>query len=154
MGQGIRFAQRRNHEQDWEDNHICALDKCIDGEWTVVQAEPRGITNDKLLTEIAVGGTFKIIPLPASVDREKFLEYQRSKVGLSYGYLTLLSIAGNMFLPESVHFRWKASLVCSGLVATGLMFGGFSPTEKVADIYDITPAQVARMCYGDVKESA
>ncbi len=150
IGRSIQFAQRKNGEVDWYRNHVGVLDSpTVDGNWYVIQAEPRGVTNNKLLTEIAVGGTYEVATLPSTVNREKFLELSRSQVGRFYGYLSILSIAGNMFLPEKFHFRWSDSVCCSGLVALGLLYGGFPPMAAVEDIYDITPAQVKRLVTGN-----
>lgn len=143
VGKAIRFAQRRSGEVDWERNHVAALDApTADGGWTVIQAEWRGVTNTGLLTEIAVGGTFEVVKLPDGVNREKFLEFIRSQVGLEYSKSSILSDALNMLLPERLYFRWGNALVCSGLIALGLTYGGFPAMEVVPDFYSTTPAQV------------
>jgi hypothetical protein len=155
IGAAIRFAQRRNHEVDWERNHVCILDSFINGVWYVLQAEPGGgITNDKPLLTIAVGGTFEVLPLPVTIDREKFIEFQRSKLGIEYSFSSILSDAVSMFLPERLYFRWGKGLVCSGLVALALLYAGFEPMTEVEDLYSQTPAQVKRAILGEQNDGA
>jgi hypothetical protein len=142
LGKAIRFAQRRNKEVDWKRNHVAALDRFENGVWYVIQAEPHGVTSDKQLLNIAIGGTFEIRELPSVVDAEKFLEYLRSRVGDDYSFSTIASCALNMIFPERLYFRWANGLICSGLIALALTFGGFAPMETATDLYSLTPAQV------------
>ena len=145
LGKAIRFAQRRNGEVDWHRNHVAVIDRLENGSWYVLQAENSGITNDKELTTIAVGGTFEVVELPRTIDADGFLELLRAQVGLKYSYSTIASCALNMIFPERLYFRWSNGLICSGFVALGLTFAGFKPMEHVVDIYSITPAQVMNL---------
>lgn len=152
MGWAIRFAQRRNQEVDWLTNHVAVLDAPSGDSWTIIQAQPRGVTNDALLTEVAIGGTFEVVALPRTVNREAFLDFQRSEVGKKYSKSSITSDALNMLLPEKLYFRWSDAVVCSGLVALGLMYGGFPAMKDVNDLYSITPAQVKRAVLGDTND--
>ena len=142
VGKAIRFAQR--HDKDGKDaqwNHVAVLDRCIDGTWYVIQAEAHGVTNDKPLSTV---GEYEIVPFPAHANRTKFIEFVSSKVGSKYGFLTILSIALNMILPDKVIFRKAGTYICSGLVSVGLNYAGFAPVCASSDLYSVTPARTAR----------
>ena len=142
VGKSIQYAHRRNEEVDWKRNHICTLNECRDGVWYVLQAEPKGITDDKPLATIAIGGTFETMTLPVSVDRDRFLEFQRSQLGHRYSYLSILSCALDMVLPPEICLRRSGTWICSGLVAASLWYAHFPPAKMWNDVYTITPAQL------------
>lgn len=146
IGKGIRWAQRNlenSHFSQW--NHVAILDRKMGDEWYVIQAEASGVTNDKPLSSVAPGGKYEIVPLPDDVDENLFLHFVRSQVGSSYGFLTILSCAMDMFLPDSVCLRRNNTWICSGLVAGGLWFSGFLEATRWGDLYTITPAEIAQV---------
>ena len=145
IGKGIRWAQRRLPDRvDAESNHVAILDRFVDGEWYIVQAEPTGVTDDKKLSSI--NGTFEVVELPRTTNRDPVLRFARSQVGLKYGYLSILSCAVDMFLPEIICIRQSRTWICSGLVAGALWFGGFIEAASWNDMYSMTPAEIKYFC--------
>lgn len=142
IGKGIRWAQRNEGDGRYAKwNHVAILDRLdANGNWLVIQAEPRGVTDDKGLDSL---GIYEIISLPQSVDAKKFLSFVRSQVGHSYGFLSILSCAVDMFLPDSICLRQANTWICSGLAAAGLMYGGFVDATSWSDLYTRTPAYLA-----------
>jgi hypothetical protein len=145
VGSAIRWAQRREYSGAFSQyNHVAIIDRIEDGVAYIIQAEAAGVTNDKQLESVAPGGTYRVIPLPESVDKDKFLEFARSQVGALYGFTTILSCALDVLLPESICLRKYGTWICSGLVAAALMYGGFKPTQGWGDIYTTFPSEIAK----------
>ena len=139
----IRVAQRlRNRPEDARWNHTAILDREVNGEWYVIQAEGAGVTSTRKLSEVAPGGELKIIRLPETLSRKKFLDFARSQVSDPYGYLTILSIAVDFLLPRSVCLRKSGTWVCSALVAGGLWYAGYPKAMTWPDLYQVTPADL------------
>lgn len=146
LGPCIRWAQRRGGYSFWEDNHVAVLyEKQPDGDWTVLQATAHGVTDDGLLSDITPRGSHEVISLPLSCDRAKFLSYLKAHVGDRYSWLSVLSCAADILLPESVDLRRAGTFMCSGLVANALQYGGFPPTVGLADSYMTMPCEVVAM---------
>jgi hypothetical protein len=146
IGSGIRWAQRRlrnvGEEHKW--NHVAVLHEQLpDGDWTVIQADAHGVRSDDRLSTIAPGGVYEIRPLPDSVNRKLFMEFLLIQTGAKYGYLSILSVALDLFLPESICLRKNGTWICSGLVAGALWFGGFPKMLDVTDLYTVVPAEIA-----------
>ena len=147
IGASIRFAQRRAKRVDWEWNHVAVLSEQNEkGEWLIIQAEAKGVTDDKTLESVAPGGTYKVVELPPLVNRGKFLEFVRSQVGSRYGFLTIFSCALDMALPDSICLRQSKTWICSGLVAGGFWFAGFPKVLEWPDLYTVTPADIVVSC--------
>jgi len=147
IGAAIRFAERHDEASKYAKwNHVAILDRQENGVWYIIQAEAKGVTNDKTLDSVAPGGVYEVISLPASVNRDKFLEFARSQVGATYGYLSILSCAVDLVLPDTICLRKADTWICSALVAGSLLFGGFPGACKWPDLYTVTPAQVAQAC--------
>lgn len=147
IGASIRWAERsleNSHYSEW--NHVAVLDREVDGEWYVIQAEAKGVTNDKKLESVAPGGNYEVVELPHSANRELFLAFVRSQVGSKYGYLSIVSCALDMALPDAICLRKSKTWICSGLVAGGLWYAGFPEVLKWPDLYTITPAEIAQFC--------
>lgn len=145
IAKAIRFAEkhaggRRNAK--W--NHVAVLNYQVGTEWFIIQAEAKGVTDGRTLYSVAPGGEYEIIGLPEEVDREKFLDFARSQVGDSYGFLTILSCALDMYLPAAICLRKSKTWICSGLVAGALWFAGFKPAQKWPDLYTVTPSEIAQ----------
>jgi hypothetical protein len=147
LGRAIRVAERRLQDSRFSEwNHVAVVDRCVDGEWYVIQAEPSGVTNDKRLVDIAPHGRYEVIPLPSSANREKLLAFARAQVGDEYSFLSIFSAAFDMWLPDAICLRKGDTWICSGLVAASLWFAGFEPLMRLNDVYTCTPAEIAQAC--------
>jgi len=147
LGGAIRIAERRLQDRRYAEwNHVAVLDRQVDGEWYIIQAEASGVTCDKKLDSVAPGGNYEIIPLPIGADRTKFLKFVRAQVGDKYSWLSIFSAAFDMWLPDAICLRKGFTWICSGLVAAALWFAGFEPLMKLNDVYTCTPAEIAQVC--------
>lgn len=146
IGAGIRFCQRRirniGEEHKW--NHVAVLNEQLpDSDWTVIQADAKGVRDSDRLSTIAPGGIYEIKSLPQNLDPVKFVGFLKMQVGAKYGYLSILSVALDLFLPESICLRKNGTWICSGLVAGALWFAGFPKMVDVTDLYTVVPAEIA-----------
>ena len=144
IGKSIRWAQHfmpYSKYSKW--NHVAILDRYVDGKWYIIQAQPKGITDNLTLDESAFGGTFEVVELPRTTNRDLVLRFARSQVGLKYSYLSILSCAIDNILPDAICLRKSRTWICSGLVAGALWYGGFPKAMQWPDLYSITPAEVA-----------
>ena len=138
---GIRLAQRLAREPDWQINHCAVLDNDGPGTpWRVIQAEAHGVTNFRKLSEVAPGGTYEVVPLPQSVDRDTLLAFARQEVGARYGFLTIASIVLTLLSPRFLDIRTHGSWICSALAGESLRAGGW--VRHWPDVYQVTPAQL------------
>ena len=145
IGRAIRFAQKHDRAQKGQSkwNHAAVVYKDDDGVFRVIQATAKGVTDNAHLEDIAPHGTYEILPLPFHVDRKQFLGFMASQVGSKYGFLTILSCAFDMYLPDAICLRRANTWICSGLIAGGLWFAGFEGALDWPDLYTVTPAQLA-----------
>jgi hypothetical protein len=147
MGASIRFGQRKvkafKGTAKW--NHVGILDEKFGDDWSVIQAEPRGVTKDKLLSQVALGGSYEVVPLPAGLDRVKFINYLRVQVSDRYSFLTIFSCVADILLPDAICLRRNFSWICSGLAAAALMFAGFPAAADWGDVYTVMPAELREM---------
>jgi hypothetical protein len=157
VGRAIRIGQWIRHfgvYKTW--NHIGWLDEAVTVQgvtvdWKVGQAVSRGVTNTALLSKIAPGGKFEIVPMTAfptvvpndHLAREILLATLRSQVGVEYGFLTIASIIINILTPKFLHidFRAENTWICSAVYSWGLHSGGGTVT---GDVYQRLPAEVAQ----------
>jgi len=148
IGKAIRVAQHFDGDGKYSKwNHVAVLDRQDSaGNWLVIQAEPKGVTNDKYLDDVAPGGNYEILALPQGANQAEFLKFIRFQIGFSYGFISILSCAIDILLPNSICLRKANTWICSGLVAAGLMFSGFTDALTWPDLYTRTPAQIARVC--------
>lgn len=147
VGSAIRFAQRRDGEKNWRLNHVGVLSDFTMKGWKVIQAESRGVTDDKYLNDVAPGGAFIVKPCPSNVNREKMMEFLRSHVGDEYSWLTDVSCAFDMILPDAIDLRRSGTFNCSGLVSLAMLYGGSPALVKVPDIYTVTPARLSALAW-------
>jgi len=144
MGRAIRFGEwirGRSHASTW--NHAFILDRPTEnGDWYIIQAEAKGVTNDKLLSQVAPGGTYQVVPCPSNP--ADLLVFARAQVGAKYGIVTILSCVLDILLPDSICLRRSNTWICSGLVAASLMYAGWDTTINMAkkDIYTMMPSEV------------
>jgi hypothetical protein len=144
IGASIRWAQKRfekTHFSQW--NHVAVLHKQVGDDWTIIQAEAKGVTSDKMLSSVAPGGTYEVVLFPADLDRVRFMNFLLTQVGSKYGFLSIFSCALDMALPDAVCLRKDNTWICSGLVAGALWFCGFAKACDWGDLYTTTPAEVA-----------
>jgi len=148
LGRAIRVAEKRLQDSSYSEwNHIAILDRLAeDGDWIVIQAEAKGVTNDKKLSSVAPGGRYQVIPLPIQADRQKLLKFARAQVGDRYSWLSIFSCAFDMWLPDAICLRHGNTWICSGLAAAALWFAGFEPLMRLNDVYTCTPAEIAQFC--------
>ena len=146
MGRAIRYAERREGLDDsW--NHAFALSHKDDaGNWVVVQAEIKGVTNFRTLDKVAPGGKIEIYPFPdATASRSQFLEFLDGQVKDDYSWLSIISCVLDMVLPQQICLRRAFTWICSGLIAAGLTFAGYPEMVKNPDLYTTTPACLRKL---------
>jgi hypothetical protein len=142
MGRAIRFGERlrwREKASYW--NHAAIVSRInADGTVYVIQAEPRGITDDKPLSSL---GEVTLMKLPSDTDVNKVMAFAHEQVGSHYSFLSIASclfdIASPNWFPS---VRRPHSWICSALVAESLRSGGW--INNWGDIYTVTPAQLWR----------
>ena len=158
IGKAIRLGQRLHgfapEYRVW--NHIAWLDEPIyEGgkivDWHVGQAIGKGVDNTHLLSSVAPGGHYEIIPLDAfptidgkPLNRDRVIDTLRAEVGQEYGYLTIAAEVFNILTPEAINidFRKDGTWICSGLYAYALHAGGGAVR---GDLYHVMPAEIARL---------
>lgn len=148
VGRAIRFCEWLR--RDWHGtneragdhwNHVAILDKQLStGEWTVVQAEGRGVTRGRKLSSVAPEGAYEVVALPAAVTRAKVVAFAHSQVGRHYGFLTIVSIALTLFTPRFVNVLMPGTWICSALARAALWTGGLAYLGP--DIYQCSPARL------------
>lgn len=145
VGKAIRIAQRRLLEHRYAHwNHVGILHEQVGRDWTVIQAQPRGITDDGLLSEMA-GDNYEIIALPSYIHPSDVLAFAKAQVGKQYGFASVLSAALDMVLPRQVCLRKADTWICSGLVMAALWYAGLPASLHIDDLYSITPAEIANI---------
>lgn len=135
----IRWAQRiRFKDATW--NHAAVVVRS-GPDPLCSQATGRGVMISRL-SRVAPGGRYLIVANPAPYPMESALFAMRS-AGVRYGFLTIASIALNLFTPRAIRidFRRDGTLICSALVGLALLAGGW--LVPVRDYYAISPAEVA-----------
>jgi hypothetical protein len=150
IGGGIRLVQHIAGDDEWEVNHVAVLDRLIDGEWWVIQADAHGVTgsrNDgttfhpRKLSEVAPGGWYVLVDPPPGTDVETGLAWLRGEVGDEYGFLVIASILATFAIPgQTVNVMLSYTWICSALAGEYLRAGGWS--HRWADIYQVRPAML------------
>jgi hypothetical protein len=142
IGRVIQLGERlRWNKLDARYNHVAIIDRVEGDKAFVIQAEAKGVTNDKELTTLSADGSFIVVPLPAACDRQKVLAFARAQVGSKYGWLSIASVALDILTPSFFPlFRRNNSWICSAVAAESLRFGGWFYSWP--DVYTVTPAQL------------
>ena len=138
MGRMIRLGEwlRWKHGSKW--NHVCFVSRIEGGVAYVIQAEPKGISNDKPLSSI---GEYLLNSLPDGTDAKKVLEFATKQVGMKYSFLSIISLIADILTPNFFPaVRRDNTWICSTLVAESLRYGGWF--HDWGDIYCVTPAQL------------
>jgi len=149
LGRIIRMGERIRFKEGSHWNHVAIVDRPLeDGDFTIIQAEARGVTSDKRLSSIAPGGEFRIVRLPAGVSRSKVLQFAHAQVGSRYGFLTIFSIAIDILTPFWVpSFRTRNSWICSAVAQESLRCGGW--LHSWGDVYLVTPSDLFMALTGE-----
>lgn len=142
MGKAIRLGEWLRFRKGSTWNHVCFIDRVVDGVPYVLQAEPRGVTVDKTLDSV---GTYLLVKQPNGVDTSKVMFFARQQVGDRYGWLMIVALAVDIVTPSwfpTFHLasRKKSAWICSVLTAEAMRFGGWY--HPWASIYMVTPSQV------------
>ena len=154
LGKAIRWAQRRLPDKRYSKwNHVAVLNKVVDGQWTIIQAQTKGVTDTMTLDKLYQRSDYEIVEIPEYVDRALELDFLRSQVGQEYGWLSIVSCAFDMVLPDKVSVRSSGTWICSALAGAALWYGGFEPAQKWPDLYTLTPAELAQACLGEASPS-
>jgi len=143
FGERIRFGEKPSH---W--NHAFIVDRVVmegsitDGTATfktyIIQAEPTGVTNDKLIESV---GSYTIVEPTPDMSRKDILAFARAQVGSKYGWGSIASVAIDIISPNWwPSFRRRGTWICSALVGEAVRYGGF--LAPWPDIYTVTPAQL------------
>ena len=138
MARAIRLGERLRGKRGSFFNHACLIDRIEGDQIYILQAEPVGVTNDKLIESI---GSYVIVEPPDSVDKDRMMEFARKQVGLNYDWFAIMSILVDILTPNWFPaFRHGNTWICSALVAESMRFGGWY--HGWPDIYIPTPAQL------------
>ena len=140
ISQAIRFGEWLRWRGGAKWNHVAIFDRCVNGQWYVIQAEGKGVTDDKTLE--SVGESYEVLPCPQGIHPEEILHFARRQVGTKYGWATIASIIVDILTPERICLRKAGTFICSGLAATALLFAGWDTVidSAKADIYQVSPA--------------
>lgn len=143
VGRTIRFGEFLRFRSGDKWNHVFHIDSIKDGIPYVLQADARGVTNDKPLSSV---GEYVLMDIRHLCDTDKVLFFARKQIKDRYSWSTILAIAVDIILPQwAPSFRSaskrKTSWICSTLGAEALRFGGWY--HDWPDIYFITPAQLS-----------
>jgi len=136
VGERIKFKGKGDI---W--NHVCVVDRIVDGKVYVLQATPKGVTNDKTIDTI---GDYLVIEPPMYVDKVAMSTFGRSQLNAPYGWTSILTCIFDLWTPSWFpSIRRPGSFICSALVAETLRAGGwFTPHSNWPDIYVVTPSEL------------
>lgn len=139
MGRAIRFGERlRWGEKPSHWNHVAIVASVNGEDIRIIQAEPRGVTDDKSIESV---GEYVVLAPPIGAQADWILEFARGQVGSRYGWSSIVSVFFDIVTPNWFpSFRRPSTWICSALVAESLRFGGW--LEAWGDIYTVTPAQL------------
>ncbi len=143
IGKGIRLAEWLRWRKGSNWNHVAVVVGADPmGNPLIAQATGHGVKLGRL-SDVSPGGVCEIRRCPDGVDGAKVAAYARSRVGVEYGFLTIVAILFDILTPNffRVDFRRDGTLICSALGALALMNGGW--LYPVRDYYQWTPAQMS-----------
>jgi hypothetical protein len=109
----------------------------------VYQAEARGVTNTRMIEDVAPGGDVWIYPFPDDVRPEAVFRFCKTNIGKRYGWFSIIAIALDIILPLwTPALRRPDTWICSALAAEALRAGGWVRDGLWPDIYVVTPTQL------------
>lgn len=142
IGKAIRLGEWLRWRTGHFYNHVAVVQEQAGTDWTVVQAEARGVTRTSLLSTVAPGGSYLVLRVP-NADPMKVVTFAQSQVGKKYGWVSILSIAIRILTPRWLPLpsvRANRTWICSALAAESARFSGW--LSDWDDIYSVTPAQL------------
>jgi hypothetical protein len=140
IGRAIRLAERIRWRGGDAYNHVAVLAEQVGDDWRIIQAEARGVTHTGMLSTVAPGGTYVIVPLAPGIDAAKVLAFAQAQVGRRYGFLTVVSIIATILSPRFVDVMLPDTWICSAVAAESLRFGGW--LHNWPDLFQVSPAQL------------
>lgn len=140
IGRAIRLAERLRWRGGDAYNHVAVLSEPAGFDWRIIQAEAHGVTSNGLLSTVAPGGSYEIIPLPAGISHDRVLAFARAQEGRRYGFLTIASIVVTLLAPRFVNVMLPDTWICSAVVGESIRFGGW--LHSWPDVYQVSPAQL------------
>jgi hypothetical protein len=116
----IRLGERLRRKGPWcQWSHIAVI---VSPEGDTIEAQARGVVRSQVsahpVRQVADFGL-------TDAQRAAAVAFAESCVGVKYGYLTILSIALDIFTPHLPRFRAGRTLICSELGARALEHGGW-----------------------------
>jgi len=145
FGKAIRFGERLRfrHGNFW--NHVFIISDEIDstGEPLIIQAISKGVDGSRPLSQVAPGGRYQVLELPAGVDAAKVLAFAKSQIGSGYGYVSIASIVLQILMPRwfpMLTVRSRSTWICSALGAESARAGGW--VYSWPDIYSVVPSEL------------
>ena len=140
VGRAIRLAERLRWRGGDAYNHVAILLEPVGFDWRIIQAEARGVTDTGLLSTVAPGGSYVIVPLPTGVSHDRVLAFARAQVGRRYGFLTIVSVLATVLSPRFVNVMLPDTWICSAVAGESVRFGGW--LHSWPDVYQVSPAQL------------
>lgn len=141
VSRAIRIAEWFRWRKGSRWNHVALLDTRTASGWTVIQAEGRGVTRGTLLSTMAPGGGYAVVPLPEDVCRDDVLAFARAQVGDPYGFVTIASIVLTILSPTFLNVAAPGTWICSALAAESLRCGGW--IHNWPSVSQVSPAQLS-----------
>jgi hypothetical protein len=142
----IRFAQALRWWNWRKWNHMFVVQEIDEtGQIWVLQMARR--CERVRIEDVAPKGHVKIVQCPDDLDRDRVMAWANKRVGTKYGVLTIVSIAFNLCLPNSlrVDIHKEDTLICSTFAARAWEHGGWDcPTDP----FQIIPAEYDRLVDG------
>jgi len=141
VGRAIRIAESLRWKGGSLFNHVAIVNRIDEMGVYVVQATPRGVTDEQTIEQMCPTGRFILVEPPPVVDRDQLVQFARMQVGSKYGFVTIFSVLIDIITPNWFPALRRAnSWICSGLAAESLRAGGW--LHNWPDIYLVTPAQL------------
>lgn len=146
-GKGLVSSIIRLGEKIYQHDSFCWATHAgliVSSAGDTVEAEGNGVIRSSIETHIKSGMRFQVVD--SGLDprgRELAVEVAERWVGVTYGYVTILSIGIDMLSPD---FFWRIrsphSLICSELVMRALYHGG-AESPRI-DFGMVKPSDLAR----------
>lgn len=146
-GKGFVSTVIRLGENIYERDQYCWATHAgliVSPEGETIEAEGNGVIRSSIDAHIASHMRFQVVNSGLDArGRELAVEVANQWVGVSYGYITILSITFDMLSPD---FFWRIrsphSLICSELVMRALYHGG-AQSPRI-DFGMVKPSDLAR----------
>ena len=142
IGKAIRFGEWLRFRKGDTWNHAFIVDSIKDGIPYVLQADVRGVTNDKPLSSV---GEYILLNPKVVADLDKLRYFARKQLRDGYGWATIFFLVVDIITPKwfpAFHpsSKGRPSWICSTLTGEALRFAGWY--HDWADPMLVTPAQL------------